>query len=144
MGDFDQLSRRVTALSHSLSGAALREITTQVAVEAKKDVGREAVADVGSDLRMSGWGRFRFGSGFELVNDHQALLAPRPNGAWSVLDGGRKRGHKMSRRAGRNVGWGPTRGKHTWQRARAAIEKATPGRVHKHVHAALARIFRGD
>lgn len=132
---------KVEALRRDLDGGALRSIITDVAVEAKADILAEARRDVGADLRMSGWRRIRFGAGFELLDDTTAEIGGRPPGPWGVLEFGRRAGRRHSRKRGRVVGWGPTQGKGTFNRATREISRDAPARIHRATVKAIARHF---
>lgn len=158
MSTFPEVAAKVDALRRDLDGPALRKITTSVAVDAKRDVDHEVVRDLGPDRKMSGWGRFKFGSGFELLNDHTAELKPRPPGPWNVLEHGRKakpagqpkRGKRKVYRTPHGLRTatkahpfrqGATRGHKTWSIATRTIAARTPERVHEHTQTAIARRF---
>ena len=154
---FADFAVKLDRLNTKLGPAGIRAITTKVAVAAKKDVAVEVVKDVGADLRMSGWARVRFDSGFKLVSDHVAKLTPRPAGPWMVLEDGRKAAasSKRSKPGIRATPWGPrtykaggvrarvgrTAGHHTFQHATTTIKRETPRRVHTEVVRALQEVF---
>jgi hypothetical protein len=119
------LADDIAALATALGGSELmRDVLTQVGVEAKKTLEQHTQRDLGSDMRFSGWKRAgKLATGFEFEGDNKIVFAPRNQGPWTVLNDGRHRGNKFSRRRRRNVGWGPTRGKNTWDEAWNDIER---------------------
>ena len=155
---FDSLAHKVGALARDLDGRSLREITGRVALEAKNDIHTEAARDLGSDRRMSGWGRFRFSAGYDLTSDHTAEIKPRPAGPWVVLERGR-RGKaagqpKRKRTKVYRTPWGlrtatksapfrtgGTRGHRTWTIAMRTVERETPQRIQQHARRTIARHF---
>lgn len=156
--DLAGLARKVDAFRADLDGASLRRITTSVGVDAKRDVTQKVTRDLGSDLKMSGWGRFKFTAGFDLTSDHSLELKPRPVGPWFVLDRGRqakpaglpkRRRHKVyatphgPRTASKTNPWpvGPTRGHNTWSDAVDVIARETPARIDRHTQTVIARHF---
>jgi len=159
-GDLTMLgfAERVGRTADALSGGRLKEITGRVALAAKGDVLDQVGNDVGSDRRMSGWGRVRFNAGYELTSDHTAELEPRPSGPWGVLEHGRKakpagqpkrKTHKVYRTpAGlrtasreRPFRQGSTRGHRTWSVAVRKIDAETPKRVDDEMGRVLAEVW---
>lgn len=119
---------------------------------------KEAVEDLGADMKMSGW-RLKFNVKYNLTSDGTSQILPTPSGPWSVLDSGRKVGtvapkkKKGLRHMKTPWGWrtfskanpmrlGSTRGKNTWKRAETVMERETPGRVAYHVQQSLKKVFR--
>lgn len=156
---FGPLATKITALQRDLDGRGLRSITNDVAYRGKKDVMTEVVKDLGPDMRMRNWGRFRFGAGYELTSNTSATLTPRPAGPWRVLNFGRygkprayPRGRRRKkiyrtpmgpRTATQASGWasGRTQGKRTFENAAKVIARRTPERVHEATSKAISKHF---
>lgn len=137
--DFAALGVKLGKLADAIDGTSKREIVTRVAVLAKKDALNELTADLPKS-KFTNW-RPKLSVGFELQGNDAALVKPRPGGPWKVLSDGRRRGRKFSRKRKRNVGWGPTSGHGTWQRATDRIEHETPGRVHVEVVKIMRKVL---
>jgi hypothetical protein len=160
MSEFDAVSRKFQALSRDLGGAGLRGVVTRVSVAAKKDIDAKVVRDLGSDRKFSNWGKFKFGSGFDLTSDSTSVVKPRPVGPWFVLEQGRKgkadafpKGRRRRkvyktpwglRTATRASPWrsGKTKGKGTLTDATKEIGKRTPERIEAETLRAIGKHFR--
>lgn len=140
MDGFGELGRKVDALRSGLDGTALDGIVKRVALAAKKDGETELDRDL-PGRKFHNW-KPKLGVGFEL-DPAGAVVRPRPNGPSKVLTEGREAGSKFSKRAGRTVGWGPTKGHGTWDTTKARIESETPERVAGEIRSLLARTFTG-
>jgi hypothetical protein len=152
---FAAVAAKFEAIRNDLDGAGLRKITNAVALDAKNDVREHIVEDLGLDRKFSGW-KPRLDARYDVINDHQAVIEPRPAGVFKVLDAGRrarsgglpKRAKRKVyrtpwglRTATRNKRWriGATRGKGTWTKAVHTIADKAPERVDKHTVAVLSR-----
>lgn len=158
MGSFTDTARKLQSLEADLGPMGLRKIAASVGMDAKRDVLEEAARDLGPDRRMSGWGRFQFGAGYEVRGSSSVAISPRPAGPWVVLERGRraKPGGIPKRRRTKvyRTPYGPrsassarpwpvgrTRGHRTFTVAVRRISERTPQRVHDHTEAHLRRVF---
>lgn len=156
---FGPLVAKLGQIENHLSGGNIRKITNAVAFDAKKDVRKEAESDLGSDRKMSGWGRFTFDASYKLTSDSTAEITPKPKGPWVVLIKGRKykrTGQPKRRRSkvyrtpeglrtatkAKPFVQGRTRGKGTWDRAAKVMERETPKRIHRHTNDILKKVFK--
>lgn len=138
--------RKMDLLAERLGGdAALKALTTKLGVMAKGEAQKAAVADLGGDNKFSGWAKAPLLTRFNDISPGviEFLPTPRARGPWTVAERGRRRGHKFSRKRGRNVGWGPTQGKGTWSDAVTKIEREMPGKVNDEVVKHLRQTFGG-
>lgn len=132
------LARKVKRLEKELSDESLMK---SVGVKGKQIGNRNIQADAGGDLGLSNWRRGRpinMGVRFDTVSAQTLEIGPRPRarGAVRVLSEGRKAG--VSRR-GRPVS--ASRGKGTWDRASAEMERELPRVAEKHTTKVLRRHF---
>ncbi|MEZ5221274.1 MAG: hypothetical protein R2743_07245 [Ilumatobacteraceae bacterium] len=159
MNSLDDLSARLDSIARDLSGPGLRDIATEVGVQAKRDIEDNVRADVGSDRKFSGWPRRTLNSGFELEGDSTIVLRPRPIQPWRVANDGRRSGPIPRRKnavvtvrtpygpktvKGTNPIYnGRTRPMHTWDDSVDDIVARTPERVldafHERTKAWLAK-----
>ena len=132
------LARKVKRLEKELSDESLMK---SVGVKGKQ-IGNDAVkASAGGDLSLSNWRRGRpvnMGVRFDTVGAQTLEIGPnkRGRGPVRVLTDGRKVG--VSRR-GRPVS--ASRGKGTWDRASAEMERELPRVAEKHTTKVLRRHF---
>lgn len=107
-----------------------------------KQIGNQAIqAAAGGDLSLSNWRRGRpvnLGVRFDTVSAQTLEIGPRPRGRGPVrvLTEGRKAG--VSKR-GRPVS--ASRGKGTWDRASAEMERELPDVARKHTSKVLRKHF---
>lgn len=142
--DLTDLAQRLDRLAAGLGGPAMSAIMTKLGVEAKKDATAAAQRNLGADARFSGWRKAgALTSGFEHVGPGSIEIVPRPRGPWIVATEGRRAGRKRSRKRGRVVGWGATKGKNTWSDATTDIEQATPDRALKLLSEYVGSIING-
>lgn len=117
--ELQALSDDLIDLANSLGATALEGLMTDLGVAAKKDVAEAVRADLGGDLKFSGWARFNLASGFEHMGPGWILLVARPRGPFNVAEHGRLPGSKHGR----------TPAKHTWTDAVDKITDETPKRA---------------
>lgn len=127
---FREVQLKLDQYNRLVDGRGLRWITTEVAMQAKKDLLDTAKIDAGSDLALSGWRRaprkpVKLRAGFELKSNGQAEFVPKPNGVWKVLEAGRDSGISK-KRATRGRVYGRSSGKLTWTRAWEKIGPKVP------------------
>lgn len=132
------LARKVQRLEKELSDDSLMKA---VGVKGKQ-IGNQAIQSAaGGDLALSNWRRGRpvnIGVRFDNVNPQTLEIGPRPRGRGPVrvLTDGRKAG--VSKR-GRPVS--ASRGKGTWDRASAEMERELPDVARKHTSKVLRKNF---
>ena len=132
------LARKVQRIEKELSDDSLMKA---VGVKGKQ-IGNQAIQSAaGGDLALSNWRRGRpinMGVRFDTVNPSTLEIGPRPRGRGPVrvLTDGRKAG--VSKR-GRPVSG--SRGKGTWDRASAEMERELPDVARKHTSKVLRKNF---
>ena len=131
-------ARKVQRIEKELSDESLMRA---VGVKGKQ-IGNQAIQSAaGGDLGLSNWRRGRpinLGVRFDNVNPSTLEIGPRPRGRGPVrvLNEGRKPG--VSRR-GRPVS--ASRGKGTWDRASAEMDRELPRVAEKHTSKVLRKHF---
>lgn len=136
--DLASLVGRLTSIADALSGDGLNAITGEVAYLGKRDALDLLDAEL-PGRKFRNW-RPRMTVRYTQPTPGTAIITPQPAGPWTVLNSGRWAGHRTPRRGRRrSVSWGPTRGRHTWDRAVTTITERTPARVR---HAVL-HLFTG-
>lgn len=146
------LSSRLSKAGQDLSGSSMRRVASEVGVAAKRDMDEAARAATGGDGVMSNWPRARLTSGFTIKGSSSLTLAPKPLGAWKVLESGAA-AHVVHARKGRvlSTPFGPrplvriphTRGKQAWSKGRRIVEQRTPERIAVIVGGQLRRTLNG-
>ena len=132
------LARKVQRIEKELTDESLMR---SVGMKGKQ-IGNQAIqSDAGGDLGLSNWRRGRpinMGVRFDNVNPSTLEIGPRPRGRGPVrvLNEGRKPG--VSRR-GRPVS--ASRGKGTWDRASAEMDRELPRVAEKHTSKVLRKHF---
>lgn len=133
------LGAKLTQLKNAFDGTTLRSTVTRVATQGKADA-LEAVEGDLPGRKFHHW-RPKIGARYDLTSDSSATVSGSPVGPFKVLDVGRKRGKKFSRKRKRVIGWGPTKGRNTWDKAAIKITAETPGRFDKEVVKVIERLF---
>jgi len=170
-GEFVALARKLDKISDAVGPVGLKTALRYVADEARRDVLREGVAAVGSDLKYSGWPRLgTLGAPYKITGT-TITLTPKPAGGWIVAEQGRRSTKAPSRASagGKRLkgerkrdsvnmltpwGWrsyskehpmriGNTRAKKTLTKATRTIQSHSPARLQTELHRQLTGIFRG-
>ena len=107
-GAFGTVAVRMDNLAHELSHDGLDALTTAVASTVKTEALDRVALDIGTDRRLSGFGRGRSrgkvkaSSGYDLTAPGRATVNYRPPGRWGLLEYGSKTNTwKNPRRRGR-------------------------------------------
>jgi hypothetical protein len=146
-GDFADLKRKLDGVGNALTGAAVRQITTNVAVKSKA-----AATSAISPKTLSHYGRksVTVKARFDVKSDHEAELKPTPAGLAALLEKGSGTTWKAPKRRGsarrkRGTVGSYQRGKvparQAWTKGVSAFAPKVSGWVHDEVARALGSVF---
>lgn len=136
--DFAALNRKLDEFRSRLDGPSMRELTTRMAVRAKRVIVDGYREVLGQDMRMRNWHRgtgpgVKIGVGFELKSDHEVAFRPRPSGPAKTLEDG-SLAHEIASKPARITGKGAGRARRQQSLnrtfgARGAFSGSKPMRV---------------
>ena len=114
-------------MAGTLTGPQLAKVMKEVGVQAVKNADLAVDRDIGGNT-FSGWARAPIV--FEATQVREGVVevgaTPRSEGPLTVAQSGRRAGSRFSRKRGRNVGWGATTGKRTWDDVVVLVQDSMP------------------